>query len=76
MQYKTNLLFHMQLEILGHPGRSWKLGGTFMVVTESGTDSVLLQVLDTTLQSIKLPFFPPSGRVRSQPTRLPECLSS
>lgn len=36
-----------------------RLGGTFTVVTESGTDSVPLEVLHTTLQIIKLPFFSP-----------------
>lgn len=41
--YKTNLLFHMQLEILGHPGRScpcpYKAGGTFTVMTVALTVS-------------------------------------
>lgn len=36
-----------------------RLGGTFPVVTESGTDSVPLQVLATILQIINLPFFFP-----------------
>ena len=84
--YKTNpLIFHTQLEILAHPGRSHPCPyKAFTVVMDSGAGSVPLrvarprEVLDTASQIIRgaLSFFSPgksdASRVAARmPDRLP-----